>query len=120
MTTEALSPTWHRELPGHITVALDGTLPDNDPDLGNLQDRVTGRIVIMMPDHAAHSLAHLITAVCRAVDLFGGTKEWVGLADPDLAEALAAAATAGGYHCPAQPASSSENSATSLHLVDGG
>jgi hypothetical protein len=120
MTVEVLPPTWHRELPDHITVALDGTLLDNDPDLGNLPDRVTGRIVITMPDYAADSLAHLIAAVCRAVDLFGGTKEWVGLADPDLAEALAAACAASGYHCPGQPASRSENSAAALHLVDGG
>ena len=119
MTVEALSPPWHRDLPDHITVALDGTLPDVDPDIGDLQDRVTGRVVITMPDYAADSLAHLIAAVCRAADLFGGTNEWLGLADPDLAEALADACAASGYRCPGQTGTRIENSAA-LQLVDGG
>jgi hypothetical protein len=99
MTTDTFTPTWRRELPDQVTVTLNGTLPDVDPDLPGVQGRVVGRIVITLPDYAADSLSHLIEAVYRLSEVFG-EPEWLGLNDRELAAALFEAAAASGYHCP--------------------
>jgi hypothetical protein len=98
-TTDAGVPAWRQELSDHVTVALDGTLPDPDPDLPDGQDRVMSRVVISMPDYLAHSLSHLIARFCRLTDVFG-EPEWLAPTAPELAEALAAAASAAGCYCP--------------------
>jgi hypothetical protein len=97
--TQTTAPIWRRELPDHVTVALDGTLPDVDPDLPGTRDRVVGRVVITMPAYTADSLSHLIAAMYHSAEVFG-EPDWLGLNDRELADALFEAATASGYRCP--------------------
>jgi hypothetical protein len=94
MTVEALSPTWHEDLPEYMTVAVDGVLTDVDPQITH---RLPGRVVLTMPDFTADNLGRVLAKawkIARAVD-----DPSVGQAERALAEALVAAAEVGGYRC---------------------
>lgn len=40
-------PSWRRELPDHVSVAVDGAIDGIDPDVTT---HAPGRVVIVMPD----------------------------------------------------------------------
>jgi hypothetical protein len=86
MTTDPV--TFYRALPDYMTVAIDGTIDDVDPDIVSPPP---ARVVITMQDETAHLLAHLfdqITHLCHILD-------WEpdgGPVVPELATALHQAA----------------------------
>ena len=88
-------PLFRRDLPDYITVTVDGVIHGVDPDVA---DQPPARIIVILPDYAADSLAHLIAQSWWLSRLFD-TEGRFGLADRALAEALFAAA-AGTYRCP--------------------
>ncbi len=94
MTAEALNTSWRQDLPEYMTVSVDGVFAGVDPEI---TDRLPGRIVLTMPDFTADNLARVLAKawqVARAMD-----DPSIGPAERALAEGLAAAAQAGGYHC---------------------
>jgi hypothetical protein len=87
--------SFRRELPDYVTVAVDGTIPNVDPDI---TERPSARVVLTMPDATADALAHVIAQAWQVADLLGA--ERLGDGDRALAEALYEAAAASGYRCP--------------------
>jgi len=96
--TTALAPTFHRDLPEHVTVALDGAYPVIDPDDPVPDEQPVGRVVVTMPAFVADTLAHALATVWKVNELFAGTVE-IGPTERAVAEALFAAAEAGGCRC---------------------
>ena len=57
--TTAVAAAFRRDLPEHITVAVDGVLTDLDePDEPVPDTRPVGRVVVTMPAFVADTLAH--------------------------------------------------------------
>ena len=94
MTTEALTPTWHQDLPDHMSVAVDGILTDVDPQITH---RLPGRVVLTMPDFAADNLGRVLAKVWQVAQTMNDPT--IGPDQRALAEALVAAAEVGGYRC---------------------
>jgi hypothetical protein len=91
---------FRRELPVHVTVAVDGVYRDLVPDEPVKDTRPVGRVVLVMPDFYADSFAHSLAALCRVVDTVGGDGEFAGPTERAIAEALFEAAQSTGYKCP--------------------
>jgi hypothetical protein len=86
-TTTAPGIAFHRELPDYITIAVDGTMTEVDPDIAS----PPARVVITMQDDTAHLLAHLFGQVAHLSRILDWLPE-VGVIVPDLAAALHQAA----------------------------
>jgi len=99
VTATFSSAVFSRDLPEHVTVAVDGVFTDLDRDDPVPDDRPVGRVVVTMPDFVADTLAHALAKAWHVNHLFGGNIE-VGPTERAVAEALLAAAEASGSRCP--------------------
>jgi hypothetical protein len=97
--TDAVATAFRRDLPDHITVAVDGVLTDLDTDDPVPDDRPVGRVVLTMPDFVADTVAHALAKAWQVNQLFGGNIG-IGPTERAMAEALLAAAEASGSPCP--------------------
>jgi hypothetical protein len=96
--TTAVAPAFRRDLPEHITVAVDGMLTDLDAGDPCPDERPVGRVVVTMPAFVADALAHSLAKSWQVNQLFDGNIE-IGVTERTLAEALLAAAEASGCPC---------------------
>jgi hypothetical protein len=99
VTVETTEVGFHRVLPDHITVAVEGVFTDLDADDPVPSTRAAARVVVTMPDFYADTLAHLIADAWHLAHRLGGAG-YVGPPERALAEALYAASTVAGYRCP--------------------
>jgi hypothetical protein len=97
--TTAIAAAFCRDLPEHITVAVDGVYSDLDPDDPLPGKRPVGRVVLTMPDFVADTLAHTLAKAWQVNQLFGGNIG-MGPTERAVAVALLAAAEASGSSCP--------------------
>lgn len=89
-----IRPTYRRELPEFVTVSVEGSYEDVDPDI---TERTPGRVVVAMPDFTAESLAHVLDHLGRFAALLD--VERLGVGPDDLAHALHEAAAVTGVPC---------------------
>ena len=90
------SVPFRRELDDNITVAVDGTILDVDPDIAA---EPPPRVIVTMPNSVADGLAHLLGQAVLIADILASDTT-VGDGARQLAQALFDAASSSGYRCP--------------------
>jgi hypothetical protein len=94
MTTDVLTTSWHQDLPEYMSVSVEGVVAGVDPEITH---RLPGRVVLTMPDFTADNLGRVLAKAWQVARVLGDPS--IGPTERALAEALAAAAEAGGFQC---------------------
>jgi hypothetical protein len=82
-----------------VTVAVDGVVVDLEDSVP--ARRSVGRVVVVMPDFVADTVAHLLAAGCDVSAESAPDAPGRGPLERELVAALFAASKVNGYRCPA-------------------
>jgi hypothetical protein len=85
---------FRQDLPEYMAVSLDGVVTGVDPQITH---RLPGRVVLTMPDFTADNLGRVLAKAWQIAQAMEDPS--IGQAERALAEALVAAAEAGGFRC---------------------